>query len=168
VLAGGINRVEITEKGPDSSHARTKLRDSGWVVLEDQDEYRVLIDVEGGTAHRLRWDIVHRYPDGSYDLTFDREGWIAWRRELVADGRLPPPRPSVIQQLTRRLERRLGRREAKLDIPRVRRMQDYDEAALAVLTGEAPEGASGSPSTPTPPPTPEKPTGKASKREGQA
>lgn len=133
VLLGGINRVMLTPNGPDSGLARTKLRDSGWTVLEDQDEYRVLVDVKDGVAHRLRWDVIHRYPDGSSDVQFDRAGWLAWRRSLVERGVVAPPRPAVVRQLRARLERRIGRRGANLHIPAVQVAQERDEAALAGL-----------------------------------
>jgi hypothetical protein len=133
VLAGGINTVELTEKGPDSGAARTKLRDRGWTMLEDQDEYRVVVDVAGGRAHRLIWDRIFRFPDGDFEVQFDHEGYADWRRSLVEEGRIDPPRPKVLATLRARLERRLGRRSQQLHIPTRAAAQEADQERLEAL-----------------------------------
>lgn len=133
VKVGGINAVVLTEAGPNTSAARARLRDNGWTVLENQDDYRVLYDVAGGIAHRLRWEAVDRFPDGEVEVTLDEKGWADYRRSLVERKIIPPPRPKVLAQLRRRLERRIGRRGAKLSIPAFREAQERDEDRLEGL-----------------------------------
>ena len=167
-LVPGINRVELSKAGPRSENARTRLRDQGWVVLDrHQEEYRVIVDVQGGLAHRLRWDIVDRYPDGTYDLAFDHAGYAEYRRSLVERGLIPPPRPRVVQKLRGRLERRLGRRMQHLHIPGVAVQQEQDQAELDAIEGaaaavhRAAQGAGPASAGPTAPPAADPAEGKS-------
>lgn len=153
VLIGGTNGVELTEAGPNSQLARAKLRDRGWTILENQEAYRLVYDVAGGVAHRLRWDVIDRYSDGTANITFDHKGFADFRRSLIEDGTIDQPRPAIIAQLRRQLERRMGRRETKLEVPSVKRAQKRDAEKLKALdsvydtdekreaeTGKAPKG----------------------------
>ena len=134
VIAAGHNGVELTQGDqPDSSAARTRMKDRGWVILENQDDYRVAIKVAGGWAYRLLWDVIHRYPDGTFDLQFDHKGYQDFRRKLAEDGIVQPPRPSVVAQLERRYDKRLNRRGSRLHIPGAQAAQARDEAELEGL-----------------------------------
>lgn len=133
----GANLVEAAKvKGQEPNAARTRgmLEDQGVVVLRAEiDTYCGKVDSANGPRYFSRWERVTTYPDGDWEMRFDGAGFDAWRRELVEEGKVPPPRESVAQGLRTRLQRRIARAEMAQHLPKAQRQIEEAKAALAGL-----------------------------------
>jgi hypothetical protein len=135
-LVPGTQLVEAA-KSPgspiDSTRARARWEDMGFTVLKDSTEYRTTVPSATGPAYFLRWERIKPYPDGDWEMHLDQQGWNEWRRSLVADGRLAPPRGAVVSQLRQRLQRQITRAEPHAHLPKAVRAQEQARAMLAGL-----------------------------------
>jgi len=156
----GVGLVEQSKSQggePDTGRMRTKAGDQGFKVL-DLNEYLVSIPAQGGPAYFLKWERVRTWPDGDWEMDMDQDGFDAWRRSLVADGRIAPPRDSVVSTLRRRLTRRLGRLDAHLHLPKAVRVKDETSEALEGLEAIKPSKAKRKPARSRKPKAPAKPS----------
>jgi len=112
---------------------RAKLEDDGQATLTDTETYTVSIPSIRGTSYHLKWERYRVYPDGDHDPSFDHDGFNAWRRSLVEEGRIGEPRPKVLNRLRQRLQRRLGRIQKDIHLPKAKQQQAEAEAALEAL-----------------------------------
>lgn len=106
-IIAGVSNVKLTDarRGKTSiSQAAAEKAKRGWVIL--------LPDVEGpGTsylhspcpgAYLTRWETANA---GSSIVTTDGPGYVRWLRGLIASGKLPKPKPYVIEKLRADLAR---------------------------------------------------------------
>jgi len=113
VIQAGVNFTRQVKEGQalDSSDIEAKFRSRfGVQVLTDPDQYMYAADgAAGQKGHFLLWENVKTYPDGTYEVHMDQDGYDRWRWSLVADGIVPPPRDSIIAEFTRRLRKQAQR-----------------------------------------------------------
>lgn len=113
ILQAGVNWTRPTAKEGDALNqtdleikARTQL---GMTVLVDVDAYLYGVAGKSGTGHFLLWENVRVYSDGTFDLTFDQDGYDLWRWSLVEDGTVEKPREQILSQQRARLKKQAQR-----------------------------------------------------------
>lgn len=103
-LVGGVGGVRVNRQTKKLviADAITNKAKRGWAVLP--------LDIDGpGTSYLhtpcpgvflTRFETANA---GSAVITPDRKGYVAWLRGLIASGKIPGPRPYVLEQLRTRL-----------------------------------------------------------------
>ena len=142
--APGVNVVSQGKNDGDmpiTTALRTRLEDQGCVTLSvHMDEYQVTIASAKGPAYFLKWERVKTYPDGRFEVIFDKNAYNAWRLELVERGTIEPIRDYVMERMSRRLKRRGMRIEKDVHLPIAKRQLVAQQAQIEQLR-QASKGA---------------------------
>ena len=138
----GINGVQQTPNGPDSTIARVHYLDQGYIVLD----YKSLGYLTrqptkyGGHFYSLIYATCKQLA-GNVFWQLDHDAYNEFRRSLVIDGHIDPPDPDVLNMLIDRYKRRLERLYRNQHIPEIKikleradqHMKDMIEAAQALF-----------------------------------
>lgn len=136
IVQAGVNFTHTAPAGqaPDASDLEAKARSRfGQTVLHDPDEYLYVTQGATGPGHFLLWENVKTYPDGTYEVSFDQDGYDLWRWSLVERGRIEPPRESMISQIRTRLMRAKNRATRTPHLAQAQEAQRLAETRLEGL-----------------------------------
>lgn len=140
-LVGGVGNVKALKGGKVSiATAVAERAKRGWTVLKNDVEgpgtsylYRVKT-ASGRWAYLTRWETAH---NGSTVITTDRRGFVAWLRKLISLGRLPAPKPYVLEQLRARfVQSKLELQDKVRTVPSAQVELDRVNTDLAVVERE--------------------------------
>lgn len=116
----GVNGVEDTPQGADSTVARMKLMERGTTVISREYGYIARYETKyGGYHYRLKWDLPKQIGNKVYWNT-DTAGFNEWRLSLVQMGEIAPPEIEVIQSKCALLDRKIDRKLKFQHIPEVK------------------------------------------------
>lgn len=104
-LRAGVSRVQQRRDGTYLiREAIAAQADRGWTVIPaDVDGSSYIYEAAPGT-YLLRWEQAHA---GSSTVTSDTRGYADWLRKLIADGKIPAPRPYALEALRAKYARRV-------------------------------------------------------------
>ena len=116
----GVNGIEETPQGPDSTVARMKLMDKGTQIIDRDFGYIARYATKyGGYHYKLKWDIPKEIGNRVYWNT-DTDAYNAWRLDLVTTGVIAPPEIEVVQAKVSMVERKIERRLKFQHIPEIK------------------------------------------------
>jgi hypothetical protein len=124
----GVNGVEETPHGPDSTMARMRLMDAGQVVIDREFGYLARYEtVYGGYHYCLKWDVPKVIGNKVFWNT-DHDGYNDWRLELIGLGIIEKPEDEVILSKISLVDRKIDRRLKLQHIPEIKKEIDglYD------------------------------------------
>lgn len=116
----GVNGIEETPQGPDSTVSRMRLMDSGQTVIDREYGYIARYEtVYGGYYYRLRWDVPKTIGKKTFWNT-DEQGFNEWRLALVTEGIIAAPEIEVVQSKISMIDRKIDRRLKFQHVPEVK------------------------------------------------
>lgn len=116
----GVNGVEDTPQGADSTVSRMKLMDAGTTVIDRDFGYVARYETKyGGYHYRMKWDVPKQIGNKTYWNT-DQGGYNEWRFQLVELGIIDPPEIEVIQSKVSLIDRKIDRKLKFQHIPEVK------------------------------------------------
>jgi hypothetical protein len=116
----GVNGIEETPQGPDSTVARMRLQDAGQTVIDREYGYLARYEtVYGGYYYRLRWDVPKVIGRKLFWNT-DQDGYNDWRQALVTEGIIDAPEIEVVQTKISMIDRKIDRRLKFQHVPEVK------------------------------------------------
>lgn len=116
----GVNGVEDTPQGADSTVARMKLMETGQNVIDREYGYIARYETKyGGYHYRMKWDVPKQIGNKVYWNT-DTDGFNEWRLSLVEMGVVVPPEVEVVQSKVHLLDRKIDRKLKFQHIPEVK------------------------------------------------
>ena len=120
----GVNGVEDTPNGPDSTMSRMRLMDNGQTVIDREFGYIARYETTyGGYFYCMRWD-VPKIIGSKVFWNNDKEGYNEWRRELIGLGIIEKPEVEVIQSKIALLDRLIDSRLKLPPIPEIKKEID--------------------------------------------
>jgi len=120
----GVNGIEDTRQGPDSTVARMKLQERGQLVLDREFGYVSRYETKGGGYYyTLRWDIPKIIGNKVYWNT-DTDGYNLWRLELMEIGVIKNPEIEIVQEKISMIDRKIDRRMKLQHIPEIKKEID--------------------------------------------
>jgi len=120
----GVNGVEDTPNGPDSTMSRMRLMDNGQTVIDREFGYVARYETTyGGYYYCMKWD-VPKVIGSKVFWNNDTNGYNEWRRELVGLGIIDKPEIEVIQSKIALLDRKIDRRLKLQHIPEIKKEID--------------------------------------------
>jgi len=124
----GVNGIEETRQGADSTVARMKLMENGQTVIDREYGYIARYETKSGGYHyRMKWDVPKQIGSKVFWNT-DTDAYNDWRLSLVQMGIIDPPEIEVIQSKVALLDRKIDRKLKFQHIPEVKKDLDdlYD------------------------------------------
>lgn len=124
----GVNGIEETPQGPDSTVARMRLMDAGQTVIDREYGYIARYETKyGGYHYRMRWDIPKTIGNKTFWNT-DTESYNAWRLALIEENIIDAPEIEVVQSKINMVDRKIDRRLKFQHVPEVKKEIDelYD------------------------------------------
>jgi hypothetical protein len=116
----GVNGIEETAQGADSTVARMKLMENGQTIIDREYGYIARYETKSGGYHyRMKWDVPKQIGAKVFWNT-DTAGYNEWRLSLVEMGIIDPPEIEVIQSKLALLERKIDRKLKFQHIPEVK------------------------------------------------
>jgi len=116
----GVNGIEETPNGPDSTVARMRLMDQGKQVIDREYGYIARYEtVHGGYHYRMKWDVPKQIGSKTFWNT-DIDGYNTWRRALVEEGIIAKPEIEVVQDKINLVDRKIDRRLKFQHVPEVK------------------------------------------------
>lgn len=116
----GVNGIEETPNGPDSTVARMRLMDDGQTVIDREYGYIARYEtVYGGYYYRMRWDIPKTIGNKTFWNT-DQDAYNDWRQALIDEAVIAPPEIEVVQEKINLVERKIDRRLKFQHVPEVK------------------------------------------------
>jgi hypothetical protein len=116
----GVNGVEDTPQGADSTLSRMKLMENGQTVIDREYGYISRYETKyGGYHYRLRWDVPKQIGNKVFWNT-DIDGYNEWRLSLVQMGVIDPPEVEVVLSKQHLLDRKIDRKLKFQHIPEVK------------------------------------------------
>lgn len=116
----GVNGIEETPQGADSSVARMRLIDAGQTIIDREYGYIARYEtVNGGYHYRLRWDLPKTIGNKTYWNT-DEDGYNEWRLALVQENIVDAPEIEVVQSKINMVDRKIDRRLKFQHVPEVK------------------------------------------------
>lgn len=116
----GVNGIEETAQGADSTVARMKLMENGQTIIDREYGYIARYETKSGGYHyRMKWDVPKQIGSKVFWNT-DTAGYNEWRLSLVEMGIIDPPEIEVIQSKLALLERKIDRKLKFQHIPEVK------------------------------------------------
>ena len=120
----GVNGVEDTPSGPDSTMSRMRLMDGGQTIIDREFGYVARYETTyGGYFYCMRWD-VPKVIGSKVFWNHDKDGYNEWRRELIGLGIIDKPEIEVIQSKIALLDRKIDRRLKLQHIPEIKKEID--------------------------------------------
>ena len=145
-MIGGCAGVKTRDKRIVATQAISIREGRGWIILRNQDEYRLSHEVKGGVVHYLKWTKLVDYGGGNAELEFDAEAqkaYAEWRLQLVYDGVIPPPTARTLRRLEAKHKKRISfAMKDDTRHPKTQRRLEQSEKELAALqraSDDAPE-----------------------------
>mgnify|MGYP003624567755 CR=1 FL=1 len=115
----GVNGVQQTPTGIDSTMARVKFMDLGFTILDQEMGYQTRYRTRSGGYY---YTSVFDTPKVVGSKTFwstDMVAYNDWRRSLITDGFINPPEPEILELLEERHQKRIERNIRLQHIPEV-------------------------------------------------
>jgi hypothetical protein len=117
---------------PDTKLLIGRMQEEGTTQIPNPESYMVSVESLRGPRYFTRWERVKAYPDGSWEMHHDDDGYRAWLRSLVPSV-IAPPRDSVIGSMRRRLSKQIERASRQPHLPLAVKAVEEAEARLAGL-----------------------------------
>jgi hypothetical protein len=138
----GVNGVQSTPAGPDSTMARVHYMDKGFTILPQELGYQTRYPTRmGGYYYTSIWDEPKQVGTKLFWST-DEAAYNQWRRDLLESGTIAPPEPEILELLVERHEKRIERNISMQHIPEIaKKLDDMREqlTAMQQATGVTPE-----------------------------
>jgi len=120
----GVNGIQETPRGPDSTVARMRLMDDGQSIIDREFGYVARYETTyGGYFYCLKWD-VPKVIGSKVFWNHDAAGFNQWRWELVELGIIQKPEDEVVQSKIALLDRKIDRRLKLQHIPEIKKEID--------------------------------------------
>lgn len=120
----GVNGVQQTPNGVDSTVARMKMQDQGHQILERDFGYVARYPSKwGGYYYVLKWDVPKIIGTKTF-WNHDAEGYNTWRKLLVTEGIIDRPEIEILELKLADLERKIERRLKNQHIPEIKKEID--------------------------------------------
>lgn len=116
----GVNGIEETPQGPDSTVARMRLHENGQTVIDREYGYIARYETTyGGYHYRMRWDVPKTIGNKTYWNT-DVDGFNDWRLALIEEGVIAPPEIEVVQTKVNLVDRKIDRKLKFQHVPEIK------------------------------------------------
>ena len=127
----GVNGVQQSGRGADSTHARVHFMDEGYTIL-DYTELGYLTRYRCRTGGYYYCDIHARPKDisGHVIWTLDTEQHNAFKKALLDNGYIDMVDPDICDMLTDRFQKRLRRLFREQHIPEIKAKMDTIQARV--------------------------------------
>ena len=141
----GVNGVQSTPAGPDSTMARVNFMDKGYTILPQELGYQTRYPTKvGGYYYTSIWDQPKQVGTKLFWST-DEAAYNEWRRDLLKNGTIQPPEPEILELLVERHEKRIERNISMQHIPEIAKRLDEMRDQLTAM-----QQASGAKAEPAP------------------
>lgn len=141
----GVNGVQSTPAGPDSTMARVNFMDKGFTILPQDLGYQTRYPTKvGGYYYTSIWDQPKQVGTKLF-WTTNEAGYNQWRRDLLDNGIIQPPEPEILELLVERHEKRIERNISMQHIPEIAKRLDEMRDQLTAM-----QQASGAKAEPAP------------------
>lgn len=120
----GVNGVQETRQGADSTYSRMKLEEKGILVLPREFGYLTRYETKfGGYHYRLLWDVPKIIGNKVY-WNLNEDEYNQWRLDLLESGVINPPEIEVIEAKRALLDRKIDRKIKFQHVPEVKKELD--------------------------------------------
>jgi len=124
----GVNGVQQTPNGVDSTITRMKMSDKGHQVLEREFGYVARYPSRhGGFYYTMKWDVPKMIGNKTF-WNHDEQGYNEWRKLLISEGVIDRPETEIIEMKLTEVDRKIERRLKNQHIPEIKKEIDglYD------------------------------------------
>ena len=129
----GVNGVQSTPAGPDSTMARVNFMDKGFTILPQDLGYQTRYPTKvGGYYYTSIWDQPKQVGTKLF-WTTDEAAYNQWRRDLLENGTIQPPEPEILELLVERHEKRIERNISMQHIPEIAKRLDEMRDQLTAM-----------------------------------
>lgn len=120
----GVNGVQQTPNGVDSTVTRMKMMEKGHQILEREFGYVARYPSKwGGFYYALKWDVPKIIGTKTF-WNHDSDGYNAWRKLLITEGIIDKPEIEVIEMKMSNIETKIERRLKNQHIPEIKKEID--------------------------------------------
>lgn len=120
----GVNGVEDTPQGADSTVSRIKFSDNGYQIIDREFGYVARYETTRGTYYYCnKWNIP-KIIGREVFWKMDSDGWNEWRLSLVEGGIINHPEPEIIESKRMSIDRKIDRRIKFQHIPEIKKEID--------------------------------------------
>lgn len=117
ICKAGVNGVGGTQDAPDTRIARVQFQDQGFQILDPEKyNYLSVYPAIGGDFICTKWTKLENL-GGKILTSQDREGFLEWKKSLVADGTIQPPHDQILELLIRKQQDLITMHDSKPHIP---------------------------------------------------
>lgn len=124
----GVNGVEQTPQGPDSTISRMRFAESGFKILDRDFGYVARYEtVHGGYYYCNRFNIPKIIGNKVF-WNMDKSGWNEFRLSLIENEIIHKPEIEVIEEMRIDVDRKIDRRVSLQHLPEIKKEIDalYD------------------------------------------
>lgn len=120
----GVNGVQQTPNGVDSTVTRMKMMEKGHQILEREFGYIARYPSKwGGHYYAMKWDVPKVIGTKTF-WNHDSAGYNAWRKLLITEGIIDKPEIEVIEMKMSNVETKIERRLKNQHIPEIKKEID--------------------------------------------
>jgi len=120
----GVNGVQQTPTGVDSTITRMKMADKGHTILEREFGYVARYPTRfGGFYYAMKWDVPKIIGKKTF-WNHDEQGYNAWRKLLISEGIIERPENEIIELKLADVDRKIERRLMNQHIPEIKKEID--------------------------------------------
>lgn len=134
----GVNGIEETAQGADSTITRVKLQEKGINVIDREFGYIARYETKfGGYFYTLKWNMPKIIGSKTY-WNMDEAGFNEFRLQLIEMGVIAYPEIEVVQSKMKMLDKKIDRRLKMQHIPEIKKEIDglYDLRKTMMQTFE--------------------------------
>lgn len=120
----GVNGVQHTPSGVDSTVTRMKMSDKGHTILEREFGYVTRYpSKQGGFYYAMKWDVPKIIGNKTF-WKHDEQGYNEWRKLLISEGIIERPEIEIIELKLNDIDRKIDRRLKNQHIPEIKKEID--------------------------------------------
>ena len=115
----GVNGIRLDGRTIDSTLRQSQLMKEGWtIILPHQVDYLRVYPARGGKYYTTKFFKIEDIA-GELITTLDRQEWAKFRIQLIVDGVVKPPHPSLLERVRIRRARHIDRYVRQQHIPQL-------------------------------------------------
>jgi hypothetical protein len=130
----GVNGIRTDGRNIDSSLRHANLnRDGFTVILPHQADFLRVYPARGGKYYTTKFFKLENVA-GELMKSLDRTGWATFRIELIKDGKIKPPHPTILERIRIQRARHVDRYIRQQHIPELAVKMKAIEAEVKAMS----------------------------------
>jgi hypothetical protein len=130
----GVNGIRTDGRNIDSSLRHANLNREGFtVILPQQADFLRVYPARGGKYYTTKFFKLENVA-GELMKSLDRTGWATFRIELIKDGKIKPPHPTILERIRIQRARHVDRYIRQQHIPELAVKMKAIEAEVKAMS----------------------------------